>query len=227
MSIAFFAVIAAISIAAAIGVISSRQPVHSALFLLTNFATLAILYVTLEAQFFAAVQIIIYAGGIVILILFVIMLLGSEDLPTEESRPMTAYVGIVLGVVMLGGIASGTMGSFAEADIPTKTVFVADGVELTADEIASIVDTADLTEEEAEAVIGITDDEVVTISVLEGGAPKAVGMELFTKYLLPFEMTAILILVALLGALLLGRRPQDGEASPQMAELEQLPESGD
>jgi len=84
MSIAFFAVIAAISIAAAIGVISSRQPVHSALFLLTNFATLAVLYVTLEAQFFAAVQIIIYAGGIVILILFVIMLLGSEDLPAEE-----------------------------------------------------------------------------------------------------------------------------------------------
>lgn len=231
MSIAFFAVIAAISIAAAIGVISSRQPVHSALFLLTNFATLAILYVTLEAQFLAAVQIIIYAGGIVILILFVIMLLGSEDIPADESRPWTAYAGIVLGIIMLGGIATGTMGSFSDTDTPTKTVFIADGVELTADEIAAIVDTTELTAEEAESLVDneeiITDDEVITISVLEGGTPKAVGMELFTKYLLPFEMTAILILVALLGALLLGRRPRAGEAESQIAELEQLPESGE
>lgn len=195
MSIAFFAVIAAISIAAAIGVISSRQPVHSALFLLSNFATLAILYVTLEAQFLAAVQIIIYAGGIVILILFVIMLLGSEDLPADESRPWTAYAGIVLGIIMLGGIASGTMSSFSGVEIPQQEL--ADGTITT---------------------------------MLEGGAPKAVGMELFQYYLLPFEMTAILILVALLGALLLGRRPQASESQvnePEVTTLEQLPESGE
>lgn len=197
MSIAFFAVIAAISIAAAIGVITSRQPVHSALFLLANFATLAILYVTLEAQFLAAVQIIIYAGGIVILILFVIMLLGSEDIPADESRPWTAYAGIVLGIIMLGGIASGTIGAFSGVELPTQTL--ADGT---------------------------------VTSMLEGGAPKSVGMELFTKYLLPFEMTAILILVALLGALLLGRRPEAGEteasevqATEVQATTQQLSES--
>lgn len=185
MSLAFFAVIAAISIAAAIGVISSRQPVHSALFLLTNFATLAVLYITLDAQFLAATQVIIYAGGIVILILFVIMLLGSEDLPADESRPWTAWAGIVLGIIMLGGIATGTMGAFDSVEIPTTEL--ADGT---------------------------------IVSQLEGGVPKAVGMELFTKYLLPFEMTAILILVALLGALLLGRRPE-GESpldNEQLAE---------
>jgi len=176
MSIAFFAVFAALSIAAAIGVITSRQPVHSALFLLANFATLAILYVTLEAQFLAATQVIIYAGGIVILILFVIMLLGSEDIPSDNSRPWTAYAGIVLGIIMLGGIASGTLGTFSDVEIPTQT---------------------------------LPDGTVTTL--LEGGAPKSVGLELFTNYLLPFEMTAILILVALLGALLLGRRPHMGE----------------
>lgn len=173
MSLAFFALIAAISIAAAIGVITSRQPVHSALFLLTNFATLAVLYITLDAQFLAAAQVIIYAGGIVILILFVIMLLGSEDIPADESRPWTAWAGIVLGILMLGGIATGTMGAFEDAEIPTTKL----------------------------------DDGTVT-SALEGGVPFDIGMELFTKYLLPFEMTAILILVALLGALLLARRPQ-------------------
>jgi len=192
MSIAFFAVFAALSIAAAIGVITSRQPVHSALFLLANFATLAILYVTLEAQFLAATQVIIYAGGIVILILFVIMLLGSEDIPSDNSRPWTAYAGIVLGIIMLGGIASGTLGTFSDVEIPTQT---------------------------------LSDGTVTTL--LEGGAPKSVGLELFTNYLLPFEMTAILILVALLGALLLGRRPHMGETELDdiQATTQQLSES--
>ena len=76
-SLLFFLVIGAVCLAAASGVVLSRQPVHSAIFLLTNFATLAVLYITLDAQFLAAAQIIIYAGGIVILILFVIMLIGS------------------------------------------------------------------------------------------------------------------------------------------------------
>ena len=192
MSIAFFAVFAALSIAAAIGVITSRQPVHSALFLLANFATLAILYVTLEAQFLAATQVIIYAGGIVVLILFVIMLLGSEDIPSDNSRPWTAYAGIVLGIIMLGGIASGTLGTFSDVEIPTQT---------------------------------LPDGTVTTL--LEGGAPKSVGLELFTNYLLPFEMTAILILVALLGALLLGRRPHMGETELDdiQATTQQLSES--
>ncbi|MEM7128570.1 MAG: NADH-quinone oxidoreductase subunit J [Chloroflexota bacterium] len=167
LATSFFVIFAALSIAAAIGVIISRKPVHSALFLLANFATLAVLYVTLEAQFLAAIQVIIYAGGIVILILFVIMLIGSEEIPTPESggtRQWTAYLGIVLGVVLLGSIAGMLFGVFGE------------------DEIAN--------------------------SVLQGGVPEVVGRALFTEYILPFELTAVLILVALLGALVLARRSQ-------------------
>ena len=78
-SLLFFLLVGAVSLAAALGVVTSRQPVHSALFLLTNFATLAVLYVTLDAQFLAAAQVIVYAGGIVILILFVIMLIGGKQ----------------------------------------------------------------------------------------------------------------------------------------------------
>lgn len=161
----FFVIFATLSIAAAIGVIVSRQPVHSALFLLANFATLAVLYVTLDAQFLAAIQVVIYAGGIVILILFVIMLLGSEDLPPHEdvgNRQWTAYGGIVLGIVLLAAISGTLFGVFGDGES---------------------VGTA-----------------------LEGGAPEIVGRELFTFYVLPFELTAVLILVALLGALVLARR---------------------
>ena len=159
----FFVFFAALSIAAAIGVITSRQPVHSALFLLANFASLAVLYVTLEAQFLAAIQVIIYAGGIVILILFVIMLLGSEEIEGGGLQ-LTAFGGIILGIVLLGAIAG--------------TLFNAFGT------------------------------EEATSTALQGGIPEVVGSALFTDYILPFELTAVLILVALLGALILAKRPQ-------------------
>jgi NADH-quinone oxidoreductase subunit J len=160
LPVLFFVVIGAISIAAAIGVITSNQPVHSALFLLLNFASLAVLYVMLDAQFLAAVQIIVYAGGIVILILFVIMLLGSEDLGAAP-RKWTGYAGLILGVLLATAIAASLGSTFAGDQVESSTI--------------------------------------------EGGVPIAVGMELFTKYILPVELTAVLLLVALIGALLMGR----------------------
>ncbi|RIK44827.1 MAG: NADH-quinone oxidoreductase subunit J [Chloroflexi bacterium] len=119
----FFVLIGAISLAAAVGVISSRLPVHSALFLLAHFGTLAVLYVTLEAQFLAAVQVIIYAGGIVILILFVIMLIGSERIETQaEYRNWTPFAGIVLGLVLLVGLAYSLTTGFLGVDPNTSAV---------------------------------------------------------------------------------------------------------
>ena len=162
LPVVFFVLVGAVSVAAAIGVVTSKQPVHSALYLLLNFVTLSIFYVMLDAQFLAAIQIVIYAGGIVILILFVIMLLGSEELKVEpDNRPWTAYAGLVLGVVMLAAISMSLLDAFA-------------GTEANA-------------------------------SAIEGGVPEVIGIALFTQYVLPFELTAVLILVALLGALLLGR----------------------
>lgn len=166
----FFVLIGAISLAAAAGVVTSRQPVHSALFLLANFSSLAVLYVTLDAQFLAAAQVIIYAGGIVILILFVIMLIGhdTEDFGPRQ-RPWSGYVALGLGILLLAGLAISLLGGFP--------------------------------------------NQVPQAAAIEGGVPKAVGMALFTEYLLPFELVAILLLVALIGALVLGRAaPTEGEA---------------
>lgn len=165
LPILFFIVIGAVSLAAAAGVVVSRLPVHSALFLLVHFVTLAVMYVTLEAQFLAAAQVIIYAGGIVILILFVIMLIGSEKIETRAGhRIWTPYAGLLLGIVL----------------------------------IASLIN----------AIVGGTPPGAATNPAIQGGDPEVLGIALFTRYILPFELVAVLLLVALLGALLLGRRPR-------------------
>lgn len=164
LSVLFFVLVGAVCLAAAVGVVISRQPVHSALFMLTNFASLAVLYITLDAQFLAAAQIIIYAGGIVILILFVIILIGHEtDDFKAGHRIWSRYVGLGLGLIMLGSL------------------------------VANVVETFDGADPNAVAI--------------QGGVPEVVGMALFTEYLLPFELVSILLLVALIGALVLARKP--------------------
>ncbi|MCB0044404.1 MAG: NADH-quinone oxidoreductase subunit J [Caldilineaceae bacterium] len=164
--ILFFILVGALSIATAVGVVSSRQPIHSALFLLVNFITLAIMYVSLEAQFLAAVQVIIYAGGIVILILFVIMLMGSEDVPVDRIDSSWASIAALgLGMLMAATLLYSFMADFLFQAEP---------------------------------------------NTLAGGAPYAIGMTLFTRYILAIEMVAILLLVALIGALLLARGPRTG-----------------
>lgn len=103
----FFILVGAICVAAAVGVVASNKPVHRpALFLLAQFAMLAALYITMDAQFLGAAQIIIYAGGIVILILFVIMLLGSEAIETRAAhRIWVPWVALGLGLLLLIGLS--------------------------------------------------------------------------------------------------------------------------
>lgn len=164
-SMIFFILVGALSVAAAVGVVTSRVPVHSALFLLTHFATLAILYVTLNAQFLAAAQVIIYAGGIVILILFVIMLIGSAPIETRAGyRSWVPYAGLALGLVLIAGLAMTIL------QMP----------------VTAIAPDANL-----------------------GGAPRVVGIFLYSQNILLIELAAVLLLVALLGALLLARRPRE------------------
>jgi NADH-quinone oxidoreductase subunit J len=180
MALLFFLLVGAVSLAAALGVVMSRQPVHSALFLLTNFASLAVLYVTLDAQFLAAAQVIVYAGGIVILILFVIMLIGGDTNDfSAAQRTWSRTVGIALGAILLLTISYSALSHMLAPP------------------------------EEAAAL-------------LQGGTPQAVGIALFTDYVLPFELVAILLLVALIGALVLGRQPEgEGEGIPAVNTTEE------
>ncbi len=169
MNTLFFVGVGAVALAAALGVLLSRQPVHSALFLMANFASLAVLYVTLDAQFLAAAQVIIYAGGIVILILFVIMLIGHEaDDQPDSRRGWIKVVSAVLALLLAASLGSQLLASrSANQGIPS------------------------------------------------GGTPADVGEVLFTRYLLPFEFVAVLLLVALIGALIMGRKLTPSEATQE------------
>ena len=115
METLIFVLMAAVSIAAALGLLLSKNAVYAALFLVLNFGTVAVFYLLLNAPFLAVVQVSVYAGAIMVLFLFVIMLLGAERLQTEDThgsqwqRPLAATLGIVLvvlaAIVILGGTA--------------------------------------------------------------------------------------------------------------------------
>ena len=105
MEMVLFFILAIVAVAAGVGVIAQRSAVRSALFLLVNFCCLAGLYLLLNAQFVALVQVIIYAGAVVVLFLFILMLLGIEQ--AEESPDLRRYqwiAGVLLGVLFLAGI---------------------------------------------------------------------------------------------------------------------------
>jgi len=165
-----FFILALIAIAAALGMLFSRSAVYSALFLVLNFGTVAVFYIILNAPFIAMAQVSVYAGAIMVLFLFVIMLLGTEVLPPTKALPWQRPLAIFLAVVLFGesiyllfarGAASG--------DVPQP--------------------------------------------IQTFGSPQAVGQVLFTSYLLPFEVTSVLLLIAMVGAIILTVR-EKGERKP-------------
>jgi NADH-quinone oxidoreductase subunit J len=152
------------AVGCAISMVAQRHPLYSAISLIGVFISLACLYVTLAAPFIAAVQVIVYAGAIMVLVVFVIMLLNVEE---EERRLMRlrSLVPIAVGLATV---------LFAE------TVF-----------IIRFVATSPAT-------------PVANISDI--GQTASIGAGLFTTYLLPFEVTSILLLMAVVGAITLARR---------------------
>ena len=158
-----FILFAGLAVGCAISMVAQRNPLYSAISLVGVFIALACLYVTLAAPFIAAVQVIVYAGAIMVLVVFVIMLLNVE----EEERPMRlrALIPIAIGLAAI---------LFAEA------IF-----------IIFFVQASPSTPTENVSDIGLT---------------QSIGAGLFTKYLLPFEITSLLLLMAIVGAMTLARR---------------------
>jgi NADH-quinone oxidoreductase subunit J len=161
--IALFLVLALAAIATALGMLMSRNAVYSALFLVLNFVTVAVFYLLLGAPFIAMAQITVYAGAIMVLFLFVIMLLGADALPTTEVLPWQKPLAIGLAFVLA---AEATFLLLTKAR-PTGNVL------------------------QPEAAVNSMDNL------------RDMGMELFNQYLLPFEVTSILLLVAMVGAIVL------------------------
>ena len=154
----FFILLALVSIGAALGLLFSRNAVYAALFLVLNFITVAVFYLTLNAPFLAMAQVTVYAGAIMVLFLFVIMLLGTKKLKTKGEHLWQRRLAIGLGFILLAEIA---------------------------------------------ALFLTKDQELIVALGKEFGSPAGIGIELFRSYLLPFEITSILLLVGMIGAIVL------------------------
>jgi NADH-quinone oxidoreductase subunit J len=165
LDLIFFLLLSLISISTALGMLLSRNAVHSALFLVLNFVTVAVFYLLLGAPFIAMAQITVYAGAIMVLFLFVIMLLGAESIAGEFNWRKAAFPGLLAAML---------------------------AVEATAIFLTRARPVGDVAQPDA---------SVNTMTNL-----RALGEALFTQYLLPFEVTSILLLVAMIGAIVLVRK---------------------
>lgn len=167
-----FVLFAGIAIAGALNVILQRNPIYSAIGLIVTLCSLAGLFLTLAAQFIAAIQIIVYAGAIMVLFVFVIMLLNvREEEAKVDRQKYLKWLAVPLFLALLG-------------------------------EVFYVIRTV---------------SDVPAALPAQGAAPPAeilgtvqsIGNQMFTTYLLPFEATSVLILMAIVGSMLLARREGD------------------
>jgi len=159
----------------ALGVVLATHPVHSALMLVLTLFGVAVLFVAQQAHFLAAVQVIVYAGAIVVLFLFVIMLLGVDREEAVEAEELKGQrpVAIALGALLLGELA-----------LLSSMRFRTPSPRLVAGSITPIQPGRSNVEQLAETI--------------------------FTRYLLAFEMTSVLLVIAVVGAVVLARKPGRG-----------------
>lgn len=158
-----FIFLAVLAVAAGLGMVVSKNTVNSALFLVLNLVALAGIYLLLEAQFLAVIQILVYAGAIMVLFLFVIMLLNLEDEKSLFNKFRVRYfIAFLLAIAVFSQILY--------------------------------------------SVGGVTDMlPQISPEMAEVGTVEAVGDVLFSTYMLPFEITAILLTAAVVGALLIAQ----------------------
>jgi NADH-quinone oxidoreductase subunit J len=163
-----FYVFAATALAGALGVVASRNPVGSLLSMVVCLGSVAVIYVLLEAHFLAAVQIIVYAGAIMVLFMFVIMLL---NLGHDYQPDLKLGVGTLLAFAVSGALL-GFLSRYLRGGAPLST----------------------------------GGGELIDAQIAERGVIGVIAQPLFTKWVVPFEITGILLLVAIVGALVLAKR---------------------
>ena len=173
-AVVFYA-LAAVAVAAAVGVIASKNPVHAAMSLLLTFLAVAGLFVLQRAELIAAVQVLVYAGGVMVLFLFVIMLVNVRTLPSQQHYVRRLVpAAIVIGVLVAGLVGVGVWAGFRGPAGPIGPLVSVEGT-----------------------VMGNTE---------------AVGWSLYRDYLLPFEVVSIVLLVAMIGAIVMGRNDKEERA---------------
>lgn len=150
-----------LALMSAVMVVASKNPVHSVLYLVITFFAIAGHYLLLNAQFLAAVHVIVYAGAIMVLFLYVIMLLNLNKEAEPHKTNMIKFAAVIAGGILLTVMVAALKGADAQMHIVT-----------------------------GESKIGLV---------------KSLGNVLFTEYLFPFEISSVLFLVAMVGAVMLGK----------------------
>jgi NADH-quinone oxidoreductase subunit J len=164
MTTILFIIFAGLAIGCAVAMVSQSNPLYSAISLIGVFVALASLYVTLAAPFIAAVQVIVYAGAIMVLVIFVIMLLNVEHSePRRKRLKFLVPVAIAMAAILIA-----------------ETAFILYSVQTSENKLAG--------------------------NISDVGLTHSIGAGLFTTYLLPFEITSVLLLMAIVGAMSLARR---------------------
>ncbi|MFC1553959.1 NADH-quinone oxidoreductase subunit J [candidate division KSB1 bacterium] len=170
MEYLFFYAFGIIAIASGVMVIMSRNPVHSALFLIVTFFCLAGLFALLNAHFLAVIQVLVYAGAIMVLFLFVLMLLNLKAIVSEFEKLLSLKIlGISAAIIMI----------FEVLFLIKRGASLGAGGELT--------------------------QQIIN----QEGNTQLVGKMLFTTYLLPFEITSIILIIAIIGAVVLAKKKLD------------------
>jgi NADH-quinone oxidoreductase subunit J len=174
LQLVLFFVFGTIAVAAAVNLLAQRHPINSALSLIVVMASLATLFLLMGAEFLAAIQVIVYAGAIMVLFVFVIMLLNAG----QEERTPGSRVAMLLGfpaVVLLAGLLGWTLLTHNPHPAP------------------------------------------VTLGGGFVGSPTAIAQLLFRDFLLPFEITSVLVLIAIMGAVVLASPPASatGPGTPE------------
>ena len=165
-----FIIFAVVAIASALNILFQRNPLYSALSLIGTLLSLSALYVSVRAEFIAAVQIVVYAGAIMVLFIFVIMLLNvPQDRPQIEKQKGLRFLAIPFAGLMIA-----------------EMFYVLRPIRLNTLPPVSTTN--------ADQAVGTT---------------WSIGTALFTDYLLPFEVTSVLILMAVVGAMVLARREEN------------------
>lgn len=212
MPLLVFLIIGTIAVAASILVVAMRNPVHSALFLLLTFLCVAVLFVIKAAEFVAAVQVLVYAGGIMVLFLFVVMLINVRLLPEERVLSQFWKGGLAVGLGIFILFATIVRGG-AYHDPSPRT-----------DELRST--TTYRTRRVTNPDGSVTRKRVARKEVV--GNSEAIGIALYRDYLVPFELASLFLLVAMIGAIVIGKRElsaEEEETTPQFilekAETEQ------
>src|SRR5688500_18161396 len=195
MEFIIFLAVAALSVSSALMMIVQRNAMYSALFLVLNFFCLAVFYVLMGAYFLAVVQVAVYAGAIMVLMLFVIMLLNvAQPEPSDRRLGLFRPFGVLAALILLAElVAVGARYGARPADTTTTgtttaaAVATPSGIPPVPTPIAAFPGAADFDHTQRLAAV------------------------LFSRYLFPFEVTSIILLGAILGATILARKRPDVE----------------